>query len=366
MFVLEIPPGESTNAATHLYEDVYYVLEGSGSTQLEFPDGSRRSFEWGARSLFAIPLNAKHRHFNASGASALAGHDHQPADGDERLPQRSLRCSAPISIFSIAPARRSIFPAKAISSRCVPATTCGRRTSSPISVASELKSWGDRGAGGTQHHVRARRRHDARPHLGNAGGHLQEGPRHGPSFHVMCVTGQGYSLLWHEGEQNFRRIDWKHGVVLAPATASSTSNFNTGPQPARYLATAVGGLRYPTTTANRVSLLGAKEGDTPAVSKSVKEAATRSSTRTRTRASTACGSKTCAATTPCRDGQVHRDAARVPAGTSGGMNRFSNTTSRLSSRAQRSAKRCAADPGPIVPRHHSSITAGGTWSRLSA
>jgi mannose-6-phosphate isomerase-like protein (cupin superfamily) len=67
MFVLDIPPGGATSPQRHLYEDVYYVLEGSGSTQIEFADGKKRSFEWGPRSLFAIPLNAKHRHFNASG-----------------------------------------------------------------------------------------------------------------------------------------------------------------------------------------------------------------------------------------------------------------------------------------------------------
>ncbi|MDP2357513.1 MAG: hypothetical protein Q8M31_15835, partial [Beijerinckiaceae bacterium] len=58
MFLLDIPPGGSTTPQRHLYEDVYYVLEGTGSTQVEFEDGTKRSFEWGPKSLFAIPLNA--------------------------------------------------------------------------------------------------------------------------------------------------------------------------------------------------------------------------------------------------------------------------------------------------------------------
>jgi quercetin dioxygenase-like cupin family protein len=67
MFVIDIPPAKSTTPQRHLYEEIVYVLQGRGSTQLEFTDGTKRSFEWGPLSMFAIPLNAKHRHFNASG-----------------------------------------------------------------------------------------------------------------------------------------------------------------------------------------------------------------------------------------------------------------------------------------------------------
>ena len=87
MFVLELPPGQSTIPQRHLYEDVYYVLEGTGSTQIEFDDGQKRSFEWGSKSLFSIPLNAKHRHFNASGTRArFADDDNQPPDDHEYVP----------------------------------------------------------------------------------------------------------------------------------------------------------------------------------------------------------------------------------------------------------------------------------------
>jgi len=67
MFVFEIPPGASSSPQRHLYAEVLYVLEGRGSAQIEFADGQKHSFEWGPRSLFAIPLNAKYRLFNASG-----------------------------------------------------------------------------------------------------------------------------------------------------------------------------------------------------------------------------------------------------------------------------------------------------------
>src|SRR6201999_790341 len=30
-------------------------------------------------------------------------------------------------------------------------------------------------------------------------GTYKKGHRHGPSFHVMCVTGKGYSLMWFDG-----------------------------------------------------------------------------------------------------------------------------------------------------------------------
>src|SRR5438128_8246400 len=69
MFVFDIAPSLATTPQRHLYEEVFYVLEGHGSATIEAADGRRHSFEWGARSLFAIPLNTRYRLFNGSGAS---------------------------------------------------------------------------------------------------------------------------------------------------------------------------------------------------------------------------------------------------------------------------------------------------------
>ena len=72
----------------------------------------------------------------------------------------------------------------------------------------------------------------------------------------MCVTGQGYSLLWYEGQAEFTRVDWKHGTVFAPPDRIFHQHFNTDPKPSRYLATAFGSVRYPFTESKRKALTG--------------------------------------------------------------------------------------------------------------
>jgi oxalate decarboxylase/phosphoglucose isomerase-like protein (cupin superfamily) len=271
MFLLDIAPGKSTTPQRHLYEEVVYVLEGSGSTQIELADGSRRSFEWGEKGLFAIPLNAKHRHFNGSGTerALLVTTTNLPMMMNVFHNERFVFDTE--FDFSERAGKKEYFSGDGDLITVRPGNHMWETNFVPDLAAIELKSWGDRGAGGTNiMFVLADGTMHA--HISEMPvGTYKKGHRHGPSFHVMCVVGQGYSLLWYEHDKDFRRIDWKHGMVLVPADRQFHQHFNTGPEPARYLATAVGGLRYPTTQANRISLLGAGGDDLPAVSKSVKE-----------------------------------------------------------------------------------------------
>jgi hypothetical protein len=75
--------------------------------------------------------------------------------------------------------------------------------------------------------------------------------------------------LWFEGEKDFLRIDWKHGVVFPPADRQLHQHFNTSNRNARYLATNVGGIRYPLTAAAKRA--GGADGKKAAVSLSIKE-----------------------------------------------------------------------------------------------
>jgi gentisate 1,2-dioxygenase len=76
-------------------------------------------------------------------------------------------------------------------------------------------------------------------------GSYKKGHRHGADFYVYAVKGSGYTLFWYEKDQDYKRIDWEHGVVFVPTDGIFHQHFNTGSNPARYLAIALGSMRYP-------------------------------------------------------------------------------------------------------------------------
>lgn len=245
IFLLDLPPGGKTAPQQHIYEEVTYVLAGRGSTSVEFADGRTHSFEWGPRSVFALPMNARYRHFNGSGAEParlasvndlryilnLFRNEDFVFANPGRFPEREGHddyFGGGGEFVSVKPGRHQ-----------------WETNFVPDLASFDLRPWEARGAGGKSlRFVLAE---------SSLGVHVSELPagtykkahRHGAGYCVFAVTGEGYSLLWNEGDHNFVRHDWRHGVVYAPPDNMFHQHFNLSPAPARYLAVQMGSTRYP-------------------------------------------------------------------------------------------------------------------------
>ena len=257
MFVLDIASGGKTSRQKHLYEEVIYVLSGHGSTVIETSSGQRHSFEWGPKSLFALPLNCRYQHFNSSGRErarlcstnslpTMLNLFHNEAFVFDNSFEFTDRQGAP-DFFA---GEGNFIPVR-------PGRNMWETNFVPDLAAFELKSWDQRGAGGSnmmfilaEGTVHA---HCSQMPVGT----YKKGHRHGADFHVFAVTGHGYSLLWYDGDQDMVRVDWQHGVVFAPPDQMYHQHFNTSPDPARYLAIAMGSLRYPFLEEKKRVFLGA-------------------------------------------------------------------------------------------------------------
>jgi oxalate decarboxylase/phosphoglucose isomerase-like protein (cupin superfamily) len=246
-YVMEIAPGGHLNPQRQLFEETIFVLDGSGSTSVWNEDGERITFEWQKGSLFAVPINTWHQHFNGSGvrparyfavtnAPIIMNLFHNldfifnaPFTFDDRFDARGDFFTAEGKLYRD---RAGALPQMLLETNFVPDVH-----------TIQLHDLTGRGAGGSSVLFELA--------SNTMCAHISEFPigtykkahRHGPGAHVTILTGQGFSLLWPDGEEP-RRVDWKPGSVVVPPDQWFHQHFNTGAEPARYLAMRWGSRRY--------------------------------------------------------------------------------------------------------------------------
>jgi hypothetical protein len=193
--------------------------------------GKKMSFEWKAGAIFAMPLNCSHQHFNGSGdkPARFVAVTNAPviinAFGDLDFVFNTKydfkeRFDGEPEYFANKGEQKGLlldtnFVADAINL--------------PLFAAKE------RGAGGGHTRFSMAK--------GSMNSHISQFPigtykkahAHGPGAHVIVLSGEGFSLMWPEGEEP-KRYDWKEGAMIVPPNLWFHQHFNTGTTPARYLA----------------------------------------------------------------------------------------------------------------------------------
>ena len=226
------PPGKSLAPHRQLYEEMIMVLSGRGSTTVWNDAGARITFEWKEGALFAIPLNCHHQHFNGSGkrAGALRCGDQCAAD-HQSLRRCRFHLQHQIRLQRSLRRRARLFQPPRASRRVFYSTT----NFVPDAVNIPLITATERGAGGG--HIRFNMA------KGSMNSHISQFPigtykkahAHGPGAHVIVLSGEGYSLMWPEGEEP-QHFKWEVGTMIVPPNMWLHQHFNSGSTPARYLA----------------------------------------------------------------------------------------------------------------------------------
>lgn len=231
-YICEIPPGKSLKPQCHMFEELIFVISGHGATTVWREGGRKQTFEWQEGSLFSPPLNTWYQHFNGQG-------------------------DRPVRLLGMtnAPTVMNLFHNLDFVFNCDYAFTDRYRSEddyfSSKGKAIAEKLWDSNFI----RDVRSFELKDSRERGANGRGilleiannlmsaHISEFPvgtykkahRHGPGAHVLILRGEGYSLLWPEGEEP-RRYDWREGSIFVPPEMWFHQHFNLGREPARYLA----------------------------------------------------------------------------------------------------------------------------------
>ena len=210
MFVFDLAPGAASAPMRHLYEDMFYGLEGHGVAEIELAGGATTTIEWGAKTLFSAPMNARVTLRNTSGARARV-----VSVNDSRY------------LMSLYRSERFLFdtpmdfPERASGQYARACETCAP---GPISLANGS-------IGADLFEIPA--------------GRYDRAERQMFGSLLLGVSGHGMTLSWEDDPAQAVKHVWGHGVAYAPAGLMFHQRFNLGAEPARYLRVELGGPAAP-------------------------------------------------------------------------------------------------------------------------
>jgi oxalate decarboxylase/phosphoglucose isomerase-like protein (cupin superfamily) len=254
MYVAEIPAAGALEPEKHFYEEVICILEGQGATEISQENGKKQMFEWGPWSLFAPPLNTRHRLINGG-----------------RQPVKFLAVTNAPLLLDVVHNEEFIFNcpydftdryagAEGYFNMGQKRYEAGMQHIWETNFIMDIQS-----AALDQRDVKGAGVRITQFELAGNGliGHLAQWPAgryhkahyHGPGAILLGLQSSGYVLIWSKelGTQPYKngrgdevvKVKWKQGSVYCPPGGWFHQHFNTGTQAARHLAVRYGSRIHP-------------------------------------------------------------------------------------------------------------------------
>lgn len=246
-YLCEIPPGGSLLPERHVYEEIIYVLSGYGAATVWVEGEAKQSFEWQEGSLFSPPLNSWHQLFN--------GQSDKPARffGVTRAPVFMNLFHDLDFIFHNDFFFRNRYQWEEgffSHGRLVGEDEKDEMMDNPklwrSSFIPDVRSFGlvdDPARGGLSNNAR----YEFADGMMSGriteehGGTYMKAHHHNGGSHLICLTGQGYTLMWpSEGGPLAKgvervKINWKKNTVFAVVDKWFHQHFSTGKEPGRIM-----------------------------------------------------------------------------------------------------------------------------------
>jgi quercetin dioxygenase-like cupin family protein len=229
--IQEIPPGKALTPAKHFYEQLTYVLSGRGYTTF----GGKNKVEWGEGSLFAVPVNVEHRHYNS----------------DSAHPARLLYITSfpfMLQVFGsmglINDLNFNFNDRYSGAPGFFTSTTRVRQRWDKTNFVKDIRSsevveWKERGNGNASMFWEMAGNTILEPHMSEFDvGSYKAGHRHPYEAIILTLNGRGFSLAEKDDlkDSGATKIDWQAGSLVSPPFYWWHQHFNTGNTKARYLA----------------------------------------------------------------------------------------------------------------------------------
>lgn len=231
--LLELPAGGKSVSQRHFYEKGIYFMGGPGHTIIQQEGEDPLRVDWNKGSLFSVPLNVRHQHFNDSdqpvrllsitsfpfvlnAVNSETFIDNNPFVFEDRFSSDEHFLDANEEPGAIA--IETNFVDDILSTETNNLDIRGK--------GSTTKKWFMAGNSMLSLHIS-----EMPPR------NYKKAHRHSSDAFILLLSGAGYSLIWPEDNYHKRqRVDWKAGTLFVPPTYWYHQHLNSGDTPARYLA----------------------------------------------------------------------------------------------------------------------------------